>query len=130
MALMKFREPNQVKWIGVRPGHNGTQTAKYAVAVNQTTILHTVTAGKTLCLVTGSLYTQNSMLGLGQLYIRNDADAFWFSLCGIFGATLGGYPGQSWHSYPPLEVPAGYDIIVTSSVAGFTVYGSISGWEE
>ena len=25
MSDMMFREPNQIKWLGTRPGHNGTQ---------------------------------------------------------------------------------------------------------
>ena len=46
MALMTFREPNQVKWVGSRPGHNGTQIFGYALATNAVATCYFAPAGK------------------------------------------------------------------------------------
>jgi hypothetical protein len=130
MALMLHREPNQVKWVGTRPGHNGTQITKYNTALNNTVIIHTVTAGKTLYLVSAQIFTPNVGAVYGTLFIRDTLDAITMYLAGIINTPTGAVSGQLWTSYPPLEVAAGYDICVLSSAAGVNYIGSIFGWEE
>jgi len=130
MSAMLYREPNQVKWVGVRPAHNGEQVAKSGTAVNNTVIIHTVTAGKNLYLVTAQIFTVNSVAAYGNLWVRDGADATWLYLGGLVSAAGQAIPGQTWYSYPPVEVPAGYDICVVSTALAFNVVGSIFGWEE
>ena len=130
MSAMAFREPNQVKWVGIRPGHNGSQVFKYASATNGVTIVHTVTAGKTLYLVTASIMSLSNQASNGFIGVRNGADVDQGYLCHVIGAALGGYPSPLWYSMPPLELPAGWDVYVQSGAAGFTAIGTIFGWEE
>ena len=130
MAAMAFREPNQVKWVGTRPGHNGEQVEKYNTATNGTAIVHTVTAGKTLYLVSAIIFPAAVNSGVGTVFIRDLLDAVWTYLVGMTGALNFGLIGQTLSLYHPIEVPEGYDICVLSGGAGLTVYGAIHGWEE
>jgi hypothetical protein len=130
MALMNYREPNQVKWMGTRPGHNGTQVDKANTATNGIAIVYTVTAGKTLYLCTVSKWVELVAVGISSVFLRNVADVFQYNL--IYELTVAGVliPHRSVTFWPPLEVPAGYDICVRSSVAGLTVGSFVFGWEE
>jgi len=130
MALMRFREPNQVKWVGVRPAHRGTQIAKWNIATDETTILHTVTAGKVLYLCTSILTSNTIVAGSIYLQIRDLADAVWFILAKTRQSTTSWGQAFCQTFWPPLEVPAGYDIVVVSSPGSVTAIGSIFGWEE
>ena len=76
MSPMAFREPNEVLWRGVRPGHRGEQVAKYNSATNATVILHTVTTGKTLFLTAVSFQASTTTAGkFGALFVRDTSDA-------------------------------------------------------
>ena len=129
MAML-YREPNMVKWVGVRPGHNGTQIAKYAAVVNATAIVHTVTAGKTLFLCTATLGMSVASAGSGILFIRDGADVLTMLLAALQWSAGGGLHSGPFTAYPPIEIPSGYDIVVESTAAVLTVVGSIFGWEE
>lgn len=130
MALMGWREPNQVKWVGTRPAHRGTQIGKSASAVNATAIVYTVTAGKTLYLCTASLMTETATVSAGIFSIRDGADVSWLHLTMGRANTAGYFIAPCVTFWPPLEVPAGYDIVVFSSAALAAWTGSIFGWEE
>lgn len=130
MALMKWRELNQVKWVGVRPGHNGTQVLKENYVSNATLVLHTVTAGKTLYLCSAYASYYISATGIiGRLFVRDVADftVYSFSICN--SGALGQM--ESTPSYnPPIEIPAGYDICLISGAASMVIRAGIHGWEE
>jgi len=130
MALMAFREPNQVKWWGIRPAHRGTQVAKSASAINATVIIHTVTAGKTLFLCSASLSLQSGVGG-GNIFVRNGADVWQFALLAaqIFTAAATSQ-GSSITFWPPLEIAAGWDLCTISGAAACSASGFIFGWEE
>jgi hypothetical protein len=130
MAMMKYREPNEVKWFGVRPAHRGEQVAKTAQALNATVVVHTVTAGKTLFLVQANLVPLAHTSSYSRMYIRDGADALWFYLCGANNQAGLTWACPSFEPMIPLEVPAGYDLVVVSGAATVTVQGSIFGWEE
>lgn len=130
MALMKYREANQVKWVGVRPAHRGEQIAKYATANNATVILHTVTAGKTFYL---SFYTfLGYIAGAGagvSLIVRNAADVEQYKISVLRGAVVGQL-SQALALDFPLEIPAAYDVCAVSDSANSTLYAFAHGWEE
>lgn len=130
MSAMAFREPNQVKWMGTRPGHNGTQVLGYGAATVQTLNLWTVSAGKTGYLIAASINTVTNVTGTGRLGIRDVADAVVAILCSNMWTAAGAITGQPWYSWPPIEMPSGYDVFLVASGAGFTALGTVFGWEE
>ena len=125
-----WREPNAARWVGVRPAHNGEQIALEVAATNAIVIVYTVPAGKVLYLVEAMLWSLNNS-GIKKLYIRDAADAMWRHLCYIVALSAAGVPNADhWNAWPPLEVPAGYDVCVSGSAAGITGNGAIFGWVE
>ena len=108
----------------------GTQVLKHGSAENTTTIIHTVTTGKTLYLsvVTIGIYFTAEVSGYAQVYLRDEDDlnpAIPFIL--TRGANNGFCAGQGF--CPPIEVPAAWDICVVSSAADLWAYGFIHGYE-
>jgi hypothetical protein len=130
MALMGFRESNQVKWVGVRPAHRGEQVVKSSSAQNATVIIHTVTAGKTLFLCSVFLRAYWNVVGNSHpLAVRNAADVIQYTLLDMLAPAVG--HGEVSRAFgPPLEIPAGYDITIVSAGVGDIMLGSIFGWEE
>ena len=130
MALMKFREPNQVAWIGVRPAHRGAQVTARAQADNTTVIVHTVTSGKTFFWTHLSNMVFSSAAGGNmQLYVRDDSDVTQYFL--YSGANrLAHHSNWSDAFWPPIEIPSLWDIVVLSNNS-FVVYNAfVTGWEE
>ena len=130
MALMKFREPNQVAWQGSRPAHRGTQVLKEATVDNSTAIIHTVTSGKTLYLCTITLGTLVSVTGHQSVRLRDGSDVhvvYFLSSRDLLNVLV---TPMLWTSWPPAEIPAGYDITVVGSGGGHVVRGTVFGWEE
>jgi len=130
MAAMAFREPNQVKWMGIRPGHNGTQVVALNTATNAEVLLYTVTAGKTLFLVSASVGWTGGGSGWGIIMIQTAASADWYYPCFTSGSSNYFASQGNFNPCVPLEVPAGYKCYVKSVGATFRVHGSIFGWEE
>ena len=130
MALMSFREPNQVRWTGARPAHRGTQILKWSEKVNGSTTIHTVTAGKTLYLTSLTAFVQSTAAATaGSVWVRDTLGALVSRLVTAYFLAAG---SGSWAlPYPfPLEIPAGYDIIAYSSAATVYCGACIAGWEE
>ena len=130
MSAMAFREPNQVKWVGTRPGHNGEQVAKLGSAEGGTTIIHTVTLGKTFFLsaLSYTSFSDATPITMGVL-VRNGADVHQYSL--IHELVALAHTNAFGMSYPvPVEIPAGYDICAHSSGATGRASACIHGWEE
>ncbi len=127
---VNFREPNQVRWIGFRPGHNGTQVTKQGAANNTTTIVHTVTAGKVLYLVDWTVGWESLALGSWcALRVRNAADVLAFDIWTMpTRAVLNG--GLAVAYIYPIEIPAGYDVVVAAANGNVSIYGFIHGWED
>lgn len=130
MSLNLFREPNQVKWVGFRPAHRGAQVASDAGGTDGTFILHTVTAGKTLFLCGMTFENNDSGTGhVGTLRVRNDTDVAQYDLAQVFIDAIGQIITSKSY-WPPLEIPALWDVVVISSAAGLDTRGFIHGWEE
>jgi len=130
MALMKFREPNQVKWQGVRPAHNGTQVLETDVVVSGTKILYTVAAGKILYLTHAYLGVGLiTAIGIGYLWIRDSTPTNLY-LLGVVRSITDTPSGPSFPCYwPPIEIPATYDIAVIAT-ANLEIHATIHGWVE
>lgn len=130
MALMKYREPNMVKWVGARPGHNGTQVLVSGAAVGAQVLTYQVTLGKTLFLVSTSLEVRLAAVGSATLELANDGGIFQYLLEDLELITVVGFIPLQAHLYtPPIECPSQWQFFMTSS-AGLNVRGGIFGWEE
>ncbi len=130
MSAMAFREPNQARWVGSRPAHKGTQIAKHGVATNATTIIHTVTSGKTLFLCSSILTINTSTAGKFCQYKVQDVGN---SLVYLFTSCVFDIVGQliiPFNFDPPLEIPTGYDLVLISNDINLNSMAFIHGWEE
>jgi hypothetical protein len=129
MAML-HREPNRVKWVGVRPGHDGTQVVKDDYTSTGAAILYTVTALKTLYLthLTMEASTGAAISG-ADMWVRNAADVIQYYLSrqrlAVSRETI-----FSTSFRPPIEIPAGWDIVIGVGAVTAAVYGFIHGWEE
>ena len=129
MAML-HREPNRVKWVGVRPGHEGTQIVKANHTGPGLAIIHTVTAGKTFFLTGVSCYSHaGAAIAIGSVAVRNGADVYQYALIGL-GAPINNRVGAAISLWPPIEIPAGWDVYVDCGGAGSDNSGTVFGWEE
>ena len=98
---------------------------------NGVAIIHTVSEGKSFFLVFSMLIITPYATGnkQGSLAIRDVNDALIADIQSLYCADAEGGRGES-QSYPiPLEIPAGWDIIIWAD--SYTTTGaSIFGWEE
>jgi len=130
MALMKFREQNQVKWVGVRPGHDGTQVAASNVASAGDAIVYTVPVGKVLYVTAWNAQAKDTAGGNAALFaVRDDLDAWVYSFMALSFAVAGQVVSSLSHD-PPLEVPAGYDVYVYTDNAAAQIWATVFGWVE
>jgi len=103
-----------------------------------TTVLHTVTAGKTFYLTTGFLATSSVAINrTGYLAVRNGSDVIQYYLAYTYlrGGSLesGDIPPSLVVPItinPALAIPAGWDIVIYSQDSNITSAGGIGGWEE
>ena len=121
-----FREPNQVKWIGVRPGHNGEQVVANNNCTNVLTVVYTVPAGKIFLFFGFVFTTYHGAATNAQLMVYNAVPALENTLAAHVGAA--GPPCSTPKSFdPPLEYGAGYTIRILGSAATVTVNAMIHG---
>ena len=126
MSDMMFREPNQIKWVGTRPGHNGKQKLiKIESAVSA--LLYTVTAATVFYLTAYYIGTSQNDTGSALLTVRNALDAEQYHLAFPTGYALMPGAGHGMTFYFPLEIAAGWDFYLTCDCA---CRGFIAGWEE
>jgi len=130
MALMSFREPNQVKWVGVRPAHRGTQIKAGAAATNGATVIYAVPATKSFFLTCFFLSLSAQATGVISLLIRDAGGLGWATLARHYIVIATPHVGACHSLVFPIELPALYDFVVTSSAAGLTADALIFGWEE
>ena len=128
--LTRWREGNRARWVGVRPGHHGEQVAISKEVTDATIIVYTVPAAKRffLCDVGISYYAAEAGTHFG-LGVRDDVDTLLYYLW---------YHTSNWATasetgrnfWPPIEIPAGYDVFIYSSGATRTVHAFIHGWVQ
>ena len=112
-----YREPNQVKWIGVRPGHNGEQVIESDETTNVLSAIYTVPADKILLLFGYGLDVWSTVASAGSFYIYDATPAIWRILGRI---TVGANSGRSVPKslYPPIELAEDYSLrIITNNAA-------------
>ena len=130
MSVMSFREPNEVKWIGVRPAHKGTQIFSSGLASNSTVVLHTVSLGKTLYLVSYGATAYLATTGISAtMDIYDSTPALWQRIIDFIAAAVGQMRADNMF-WPPLEIPSGYSIRLVSTDANAQIRGFVFGWEE
>ena len=130
MALMKFREPNQVKWIGSRPGHNGTQVLASTNADSALATVYLVPVGKTFYLCYAGINYSAVAAGMAYMDIRDDGGvriAYLYNEVIIAAGEGKAFASSFW---PPIELLAGYTVRLASGAAGLTVHGVVHGWYE
>ncbi len=139
-------ETNQVNFRGIRPtnpveniqvhpgvfetsiaGDTRTQIAKSNEVNNTTTILHTVTAGKTFHLCSCSLHVDAGANQFAHLIVRNDSDANQYFLVDLESAAQAPMHGSNTF-FPPIAIPAGWDIVVDTDAV--QAAGFVFGWEQ
>ena len=130
MSDMHFREPNQVKWMGSRPGHNGVQVLEnLEAAVAGHTTIYTVPVGSTLFLAYVHISSQSNSAAIRGISIYTGGGVLHRWLAGSYDLATYFLQGINEHFWPPIEVPAGYTIRAYSS--GAVVYlATIHGWAE
>lgn len=135
-------EHNIPRMVGVRPAHNadpipvgkiphlGSQLVRGTHADNNTVIIHTVTIAKTLylSLAVHTIQNYSGASGNSDFYVTNAEDAVQYYFSRL--ASLDDYGhGVSLPFLPPLEIPAGYKIIVNSSGATVVANVFLHGYE-
>jgi len=132
MALMKFREQNQVLWRGVKPAHNGEQVYgwDYQEGIGEDEV-YKVTAGKIFFLTYANLATRlnTDSSASGYLVIKTDAAVHYAYLLYHIYDKAGQLVDSKTFPFP-IELPAGYVINIVSTDANLDVFADIFGWEE
>ena len=130
MSDMYFREPNQVKWIGSRPGHNGVQVY-YDHNTSVIGELLLVPASVTLrrYLTYYDVTLNEAVASWAQLRVYNGLDVLQWSFASIRNGVNAGTGAKVGCFNPPFELPVGW-YIVTYLSAIVTFEASILGWEE
>lgn len=130
MAVMSYREANQVKWMGVRPAHAGTQ-AYWHTVVNVAGVNALIPAHATRkYFITYYSITVASAVGIWADFQLSDAvpAVVWdFGMAQSVVALVA--PTVTGNFWPPLEVPVGWSIAVFLSGIDW-VNASMLGWYE
>lgn len=139
---MGKKEANEIRMLGILPSQGadpipvgkipdgGTQVLKYDNAENETTVLHTVTAGKTFYLSSAVLSATfgADIAGRVQLFIRDEDD---LNAVHIINEQLAAYDGQAvpCSFCPPIEIPALWDICILSNLDNVFANCFVHGYE-
>ena len=108
------REPNQVKWIGVRPGHNGEQIL-INIDTAVTAVIYTVPADKLLFIFNYSYSCASNAAAWAFVQLRNALDVVYYTLGQSASSAGACAPVVSANLWVPIEVPAGYDLYLTTA---------------
>ena len=130
MSDMHFREPNQVKWMGTRPGHNGVQVLASGPATDATVIIYTVPAGQRFYLCGWQMINWGTVYGDGAfLYIYTAVPAIHRELArGINAVQI---PLVICRDLVyPIEIAANYSVRLFSNAATCIANVDINGWTE
>ena len=109
------REPNQVKWVGVRPGHNGEQVLiDINSAVNA--ILYTVPANKLLFLYDWHTTIVRDVANTINIEIRNNVAAHqcYLAYLSSIGTEIGNTTSNALQV--PIELAEAWDINLLTTV--------------
>lgn len=130
MAKMGFREPNKVRWFGIRPGHRGEQVLIGINITADTQVLIDGTQTTITYLTDWCISVGRNKDATGTLEITENDDDHVCYLSQVSGYTSDpGYTVCQGLMYP-IEIPAGYKVKAHSSAAAAPARGYIHGWEE
>ena len=130
MSLMKFREPNRVRWQGSRPAHDGTQIIGYNFATNDNAAVYTALAGETAFVHYMDLtWTAGANPGKARLQVWNAVPAVVSTIMDnqVLATSVGGKVVSLTY---PLELIEGWSIRVVSTALLLRADGCILGWVE
>lgn len=107
-----------------------TQVVKSGVIANAALVVHTVTAAKTLYLTNFSFSTYNTSGAsqTGYLYVQNSVPVVQYTMVAVMTPNNDG-KAVADQLLPPLEIPAGWQIVILSGAANFNVNAFIHGYE-
>lgn len=130
MAHSLFREPNQVKWVGIRPAHNGERITAEGIATNTTVDVYSIPIGKTLFLTWSSLSGRSNTSATLLLEVTDNLNNHLFTL--HQGRTPSGGAGFDSDTalFYPIEIDGDNKIRVNSSSIALDATGAIYGWIE
>lgn len=112
------------------PRTGSTQVAKSGDAINTTTLIHEVTAGKTFHLIAATFLVASAAAAEGEMIVTNAADEEQYAIFKSQDITAQVMIGMNvYNPSMPLEIPTGYKIKIVSSAAGVGVHGFIHGYE-
>jgi len=130
MSAMSFREPNEVRWVGVRPAHKGTQILDRGIAINAEVTVYTVPSGKTAYITHIALAIYGNTTGQARVLIKDTGGAIvWSPMEGYSIANTYSFHDNTSY-WPPIELPEGYYITVISNAETVSAICNIHGWEE
>jgi hypothetical protein len=128
MAQHEHCDPDQARWIGVRPGIDGDEIYATASANNSTVAVYTVPANKRFYLFNAgvSVRSVTPAVGDASFYLDNGLGVVIWR----FGRAMiltGDSKLYNYSFYMPMIIPATYRLIISSFVAGIIIEGSIHG---
>jgi len=130
MSLMNFREPNQVKWVGVRPAHNGEQIIRSGSITGGTYLLYTVPSGKVFYLTYWDAVAHGSNVGYGVILVRDTSDVNQYNIANFQTSNSTTELVKCCSLFYPIEIPGGWDICLYSDNASYRIRATIRGWIE
>ena len=120
------REPNMVKWVGIRPGHNGEQVIEFASGANVQTTVYLVPATKLFLWYGWRLTIRGAAISTGQLEIWSAVPALKHTIIHIYTQANVAYSAGDRFD-PPLELSAGESIRMITLAAGVVMNVGIDG---
>jgi hypothetical protein len=133
MTQMGFRSapaPNSAPFPVGKIPDDATQIVKNDTATNTTVTMHTVTAGKTFYLCHYGYGIASAAPGdTGGLYVTDNNDKLQYTITGAV-ITVAGQHGVASPMIPPLELPSGWHLLLTSSTATGLSSAFIHGYER
>ena len=109
------REPKQVKWIGVRPGHNGEQTL-IDIDKAASAEVYSVPADKILLLFSWHFGIGRNADATALLNLRDDGDVVIAQLAYVCSNSTDPGINANQALWVPIELPEDYNIHVTCTI--------------
>ena len=108
-----------------------TQITLEDTVANGIQIIYTVPANKKFFLIEATLITDaGAVPGICTIEYRNGSDVHVRHLCALdIRSAVGVIPADHFEPGWPIEIPEGFDIVVTSDTGSLTADGDIVGFE-
>jgi len=127
---MHFREPNEVRWVGVRPAHKGTQISSSDSVSNGTIDLYVNNSGNVSFVHYIGLSTNSEGAGKAGSLLWTNSNNVTQSVLIRHKYQAAGQMANYVSLHYPLELPNGHKLRVLSDNAGLGAVGSFIAWEE